>query len=312
MEFDIWKPLLAEFNTHGLLGSRNFPSSRAIPWPKMREKILTDPHIPVFRKNNPGMQPAQPLSPDEQALAARRWLRMRDVVLEEVEFLGDKDGLNIHKQWLNRPLESWITVTGIVTATDWENFWNLRTELNDSDLPMAQDEFYWMSCAMKKALDESNPKPLAPGEWHTPYVIGDPDDWITNMYYHGDTPHSMEEIAALVSAGRCATVSYDNLGQGVDPMKDYKRAVDQLLPFGHMSVFQHQARCMEEFRLNADEKWLRFALAPALGWNQTSECWWGQLRGWGQFRKSLPSEAKWVSPRADRQVALDVPELLTI
>lgn len=296
MEFDIWKPLLAEFNTHGLLGVRNFPSSRAIPWPKMREKIITNPHVPMFRKNNPGMQPGTPLSVAEQELAAEEWLCLRDQVLLSVEFMGDKAGLNIHKQWLNRALEPWITVTGIVTATEWDNFFNLRLELNDDGYPMAQDEFYFMTRAMRKALDHSTPKALQPGDWHLPYIM---DHHETCNALNSIGVESSDENVAMVSAGRCATVSYDNLGSGVDHIKDYKRATDQLLPFGHMSVFGHQAKCLEK--------------VDFLGYDVfTEDRFSGQLRGWHQFRKMLPNEACWVSPNADKELSLTLPELYVV
>jgi hypothetical protein len=293
MEFDIWKPLLAEFNTHGLLGSRNFPSSRAIPWPKMREKILNHPHVPMFRKNNPGMQPGAPLSDEEQAIAAMDWLFMRDRVLQTVETMGAKDGLNIHKQWLNRALEPWIVVTGLVTATDWDNFFNLRLELNDDGYPMAQDEFYFMTRAMKKALEESTPNRLEFGDWHLPYV----NDILGTCYALRaiDVEDSYNNLA-MVSAGMCATVSYDNLGNGIDHIKDYKRATEMLLPFGHMSVFQHQAICRDKCDIDGDYTANQFS---------------GQLRGWVQFRKTLRNEGCWVSPNADKELALTLPDLIT-
>lgn len=308
MEFDIWKPLLAEFNTHGLLGSRNFPSSRAIPWPRVREKILTEPHVPVFRKNNPGMQAAEPLSDAEQAEAAKDWLEIRDFVLTKVEKLGDKNGLNIHKQWLNRWLEPCTVVTGLVTATEWDNFFNLRLELNDDGYPMAQDEFYFMARAMKRALDESEPRELKPGDIHAPYVSGDDTalEWADLMATHGDTPDDFYRVAMMLSAGKCATVSYDNLGQGVDHGKDYKRSVEMLLPNGHMSVFQHQAICLPVI-IDAPCK-------GCFGEYKVDSCdvFSGQLRGWTQFRKTLPCEACWQSPRQGVELALTLPELSVV
>jgi hypothetical protein len=305
LEFDIWKPLLAEFNTHGLLASRNFPSSRAIPWAKMRDKILSVPHIPFFRKNNPGMQPAEPLSDKEQAQAETYWLELRDAALQTVEIMGDKEGLNIHKQWLNRCLEPWITVTGLVTATDWDNFFNLRLELNDSCYPMAQDEFYFMARAMKKSLEESSPVRLEPGELHIPYVSEEYPAFntVTELAaFAYKTDYFANDVLCMVSAGRCATVSYDNLGEGLDTEKDFNRAVKVLLPFGHMSVFQHQAICLPESSEDG---------ISADGYN-TAGMFSGQLRGWTQFRKTLPNEELWVSPNAGRELALSLPELITI
>lgn len=307
MEFDIWKPLLAEFNTHGLL-SRNFPSSRAIPWSKMRKKIIEKPHVPMFRKNNPGMQPGDPLSQAEQEQAAGLWLLARDEMLVVVEEMGsneaDKDGnvgLNIHKQWLNRLLEPWITVTGLVTATEWDNFFNLRLELNDDGYPMAQDEFYFTALAMKKALDESEPKQLGPGGIHAPYIDASAIEWVSG-FVTDDDPSKIKKACMMLSAGKCATVSYDNLGQGVDHEKDYRRAVEMLLPNGHMSVFQHQAICLpgEVIRGMSGAQWSE----------STAYDYSGQLRGWTQFRKTLPGEGLWASPRSGVQPAITIPELL--
>lgn len=304
MEFDIWKPLLAEFNTHGLLGSRNFPSSRAIPWERIRHKIMSDPHIPRFRVNEKGMQPGRPLWGRDQVRAEEKWLKARDQMLAVVEDMGEPMDLNIHKQWLNRLLEPWITVTGLVTAIDWDNFFNLRLELNGNGYPMAQDEFYFMARAMKKALEFGRPKRLKEGDCHIPYIT-DPNEVIKSIAQDAiEKEYQLEgysfmpgdrEFVMMTSAGKCATVSYDNLGEGVDHAKDYNRAVKTLMPNGHMSVFQHQAVCLPA--------------RDVMGLS-TAEQRSGQLRGWDQFRKMLPNEACW-SGGHQRELSLTLPELET-
>jgi hypothetical protein len=314
MQFNIWKPMLAEFNTHGAVSVRNFPSSRARPWTKVKEDVLNDPHIPHFRKNNPGMQPAEYINRFDQKDAEFLWLYGRNAMVQLVEDMGKKDGMNIHKQWLNRLIEPWTVVEGLVTATDWDNFFNLRTELNDLGWPMAQDEFYLMACSMKDCLDQSDPKILKAGDWHLPYV--DPQAHGETLlglgwdFAHNDFRWTNEEALALVSAGRCATVSYNNLGKGIEPKADYARATEQLLPNGHMSVFGHQARCMEGSFLTIDDKWKDTCRIPGSCIDSTlntgtENIYWGQLRGWGQFRKTLPNEAVWISPRKDVKPSME-------
>ena len=146
--------VLAEFNTHRVF-SRNSASSRAIPIAKQLRRVLEDPYVPIeFGSNQPGMQAGPALTGEKRDAAEHEWLHARDdavrrvlglVTDPEVALDGRRpardpaagrgrrpraaqpsEWLNVHKQVANRLLEPFMWHTVIVTATEWDNFWNLR------------------------------------------------------------------------------------------------------------------------------------------------------------------------------------------
>jgi hypothetical protein len=140
----------ADFMTHRVF-SRNASSSRAIPHASLTVRDA-DIYVPRFRKNKPGMQPGEFLSSAEQAEAERIWREMAAYILERTAELSEKKGLNIHKQWVNRPLEWFGYIEVLVTSTDWSNFDALR------DHPAAQDEIEALAKEMKRVRDATVPR----------------------------------------------------------------------------------------------------------------------------------------------------------
>ena len=180
--------LLPELNTHRMF-SRNFQSSRAIPVKKLLEKVRTNPWEPtVWLKNKAGMRGGEPMSAEEIEAAREVWRRGAREAADTAERLMH---LDVHKQWSNRPLEPYVYVKGLVSATDWDNFFELR------DHPDAQPEMQILARAMKKAMAESEPGKLGSNEFHLPYI--------THADYEEKRP-SFDLIRASVA--RCARVSY--------------------------------------------------------------------------------------------------------
>lgn len=118
--------ILAEFNTHRMF-SRNSASSRAIPFTKMMDSVLINPFIPiVFGRTHKGMQASEWITKDDKEefeRAERHWLQARSNAVQEAEILY-RNGIS--KQICNRLLEPFMWHTVIVTATEWENFFELR------------------------------------------------------------------------------------------------------------------------------------------------------------------------------------------
>lgn len=181
----------SEFMTHRVF-SRNAASSRAIPVAKMIEQVRDDPAMPIYwGLNQPGMQARKDHTEPEKA---RRWWKLAaESAAEKAECL---DQLSLHKQIINRVLEPFQWMHTIVTATEWDNFFELRCH------PDAQPEFQALACAMRTAMGESVPVERASSvqqtaaSWHLPYVS---DDERGNLH-----PHTLPKI----SAARCARVSY--------------------------------------------------------------------------------------------------------
>jgi thymidylate synthase ThyX len=244
--------VLAEFNTHRVF-SRNSASSRAIPIAKQLRRVLEDPYVPVeFGSNQPGMQAGPPLEGEARELAEREWLLARDDAVRRVLALVTAPGevgetedlepvldrveeaartrnrpprwLNVHKQVANRLLEPFMWHTVIVTATEWDNFWNLRCH------PDAQPEIRLVAERMRAAVEDSEPADVGLDEWHLPLI----------------RPEDREQVASIeelvkVSAGRCARVSYLTHDGRRDLQADLELH-DRLLESGHMSPLEHPAR----------------------------------------------------------------------
>ena len=123
--------ILAEFNTHRMF-NRNSASSRAIPFKKMVKMVQEQPFIPIaWQKHHSGMQGSNYHTGEGnvgdinyKAKAERNWLRARDFVVEQSKQLYE-DSL-VTKQICNRLLEPFMYHTVLVTATEWENFFELR------------------------------------------------------------------------------------------------------------------------------------------------------------------------------------------
>lgn len=211
------KCLLAQLNTHRLL-SRNCASSRAIPVSKVLEQVRREPFMPEFQRAQKGMVGLNDLSEDEVSRAKFHWLCARDEAVFHAENLM-KGG--IAKQHANRLLEPWMTVPVIVSATEWDNFFKLRTA---SD---AQPEFRAFAQAMQNMRRHNKPKKLNPGQWHVPLATATED----------------LEHRLVTSTAWCARGSYGVFSGESSFGKDQKLH-DKLLASGHWSPFEHQARCM--------------------------------------------------------------------
>lgn len=187
--------VLAEFNTHRVF-SRNSASSRAIPFHKQLERVSATPAMPVeWRYEQKGMQGGELLSPEDEEIAIATWLAARDDAIKHATTLHD---LRVHKSIKNRLLEPFMFHTVIVTATDWQGFWDQRCS------KLAQPEIRVAAEAMKDAYDRSEPTPIGLGDWHLPYI----DDEDISEALREYTVSDPVDVLKRVSVARCARVSY--------------------------------------------------------------------------------------------------------
>lgn len=231
----------SEFMTHRVL-SRNASSNRAIPTAKLIEMVRTDPVMPVFwGKNQAGMQAREELDENNLSCAKHGWL------LAASKAAGYAEALlltGVHKQIANRILEPFLPIDTIVTATEWDNFFELR------DHPDAQPEMQELARCMRRAMEESKPRELQYGQWHLPYI----DD--TDIEFIPD------DVLAKVSAARCARVSYLN-HDGTNPSIDADLALfDRLITSkpAHASPVEHQAYFNPDIESSRNFKggWVQF------------------------------------------------------
>lgn len=214
--------ILAEFNTHRVF-SRNSASSRAIPIQKMLRAVLFDPAVPVeWGANRKGMQAGRELRGIKKWLVRRLWLLAR---YPACAFSYGLFLLGLHKQISNRILEPWMWTKTLVTATEWDNFFDLRLHVD------AQPEIRELAEQMSGALWESAPIKLSIGQWHLPYVTEEEKaTWCL-------------ESQIKMSAARSARISYlTHEGRAPDTVKDFELYEDLVgsRPI-HASPTEHQA-----------------------------------------------------------------------
>lgn len=208
----------AEVMTHRVF-SRNAQSSRAVPVAKMIQEVWDNPVVPIeFGANQPGMQAGQEI--DDAAEAMDRWLLSSQSAAGYAEALND---MGVHKQVVNRILEPYVTISAVITSTQWDNFYDLRIH------PDAQPEIRALAEAMKEAQEAQEARHT---DMHLPYV--------------SDVEQGIYSRDALfkISAARCARVSYKNHDKtDCDPLKDIELA-NRLLESKHLSPFEHAAENM--------------------------------------------------------------------
>lgn len=227
----------SELMTHRVF-SRNAASSRAIPVITKIAMVWNNPAMPVYwGKNQPGMQAKVELTGFRLKLARFTWKATSKIACCFAYILTK---LQVHKQIANRILEPWERYKSIVSATEWDNFFMLRSH---SD---AQPEIQELAMAMIAACQRSKQIPLIPGEWHVPYYMDGywkPSTDKPSVDEHGYTL----DDALHISASCCAQVSYRKNDTSMEKATAiYKRLIESR-PM-HASPFEHQATPMRPFQ----------------------------------------------------------------
>lgn len=255
-----------ELMTHRVF-SRNAASSRAIPVARMIQDVIDDPAMPVsWGKNQKGMQATQEFDAAHSAHLQAIWLHGRDRAVETVTRLMDE---GVHKQIANRILEPWFHITTLVTATEWDNFFELRC---DKD---AQPEMQTLANAIAEQMDTHQPKLLALGEWHLPYVTSSDTDWLAANGYENTADPYVE--LRKTSVARCARVSYltqDGLEPSLEQDLELYHKLVVARPI-HASPAEHQA---------TPDRFLRIGVGGG-EWQYPHE--WRNFKGWRQYRAMI-------------------------
>lgn len=195
--------------------SRNAQSSRAYPTYLLVENVSISPVTPIhWGQNKPGMKAESELPPFKKAIAKILW---GCSAATANFFAWSFFVLGAHKQIANRVIEPYLTITVIMSATEWEPFFALRCHPDDP-----QPEMQKLARMIQDCIMVSEPKHLEPGEWHIPFS---------------------DDIA--VSTGKCARVSYLTYDKKRNESKDialHDRLLSAIPP--HASPFEHCA-CAE-------------------------------------------------------------------
>lgn len=219
-----WKAVHPQMLTHRAF-SRNAGSSRAIPTENvMIKNLLQDTWGPIrWGSNKPGMQAGEDiLNPEE---AENIWQEAAEQSIKIARKLID---LGVHKEIANRVLEPFSKIDVVLTATDFDNFFDLR--LHDAAQPSIQD----IAQKMRHLLDTNEPKVVSGFGWHLPYVSEEDKDTYN------------DKALLKLSVARCARVSYKLFDGSSNVDKDFE-LYESLLKDKHMSPFEHQARPKDQF-----------------------------------------------------------------
>lgn len=260
----------AELMTHRMF-SRNAASSRAIPVAKMHHIIETNPATPVWwGKNQSGMQAKEEV--EDIQYAKNTWMH---AVRSALACSNDLLAAGLHKQITNRVTEFAQMMKTIVTATDWDNWFDLRKH------PDAQPEIHELAVCMDKAMNDSVPMPIKEGEWHVPYI----DRFVSNMghmSYTSDGVTVSEVDAIKISASCCAQVSYRNNDMSLEKAREIFDKLINSWP-QHASPIEHQATPMKFSKMIFNKhppEWEQGISSV----NRNSDFYSGNLRGWKQYR----------------------------
>ena len=300
-EYEAPKCILAELNTHRMF-SRNAQSSRAVPVKKVIEQIRNNPVTPIhWGSNQAGMVAGEEIEERIEMWEGRdacsytlnrgdAWYHTACLSADAMEAF-DKAGY--HKQIVNRIGEAFTFVRGVITATEFDNFFHLRIH------PAADPFIQELARCMYEAYKLSEPEVLYEGEWHVPYVetvrdeesrkyLSPPDDMGYQFYISAGR-------AKQVSAAGTAQVSFRKLDLSDETVdRVYSRLVDDETP--HASCVEHQATPVNyepnpegqgHWEANADKLHFVKGLSHL---DREGNLWSGNFKSWIQNRKLIPNE----------------------
>lgn len=292
--------ILAELNTHRMF-SRNSASSRAIPFKKMVESVKNNPFIPIaWQKDHTGMQGTEYIT-DEGTIATIQdvWIEASENAIEAAEHLNQE--LEVTKQFANRLLEPYMWHTVLITATEWENFFQLRCpqyffiyENEPSRFFRSQKDFmsYYESVhkvpmckeasqtdydgvigwlELNKGQADIHMMSLAEAMWDamnesTPTTL-QPGEWHIpfgdNILIPGLEGLEANTIKTVkISTARCARVSYTVVGEE-EKVVDYEKDVELHDRLLKSGHFSPFEHCAKAMN---DEEFMEFVNGRAIDW----------------------------------------------
>jgi len=255
--------------------ARNSASSRAIPWSRMREMVVTQPvKVIGWTLEQKGMSGGDEIPEVLRELADGLWLSGRDSAVsiadklynigdyyKEVTGDGKFEGVKIHKSLVNRIVEPWMWITVVMTATEWKNYYRLRRHKD------AEPHFRLLADLTFEAMERSTPTIVDRDGWHLPFV--DFDTIVEAAELSQTLNLNSFELLKRVSVARVARVSYLTHDGKRDVAKDLE-LFDKLVQgsgFGHWSPHEHIARAVGDKSYRS-----------------------GPFRGWHQYRKDFVTE----------------------
>lgn len=287
-EIDYPRFIHGELMTHRA-GSKNSSSSRAVPISKAIQNIRDNTAMPIhWGRHQRGMQAEE----EQDATVTIRtekgvfnlsredaWLYGRDSALALAAEFGES---KYHKQIVNRLTEPYQMMKVVFTATEFDNFFNLRCHRD------AQPEIQELANLMYLARAKSKPVELENGEYHLPYITPEIWEQCVIKAKNSDSEETAMDIALRLSASCCAQVSYRTTDTSVDKANKIYKMLIESEPM-HASPLEHQARPVtfddqEDFHIKPVHEHI-----PLTHLDRYGNYWSGNLKNWVQYRHEIPN-----------------------
>lgn len=202
--------------------STSTASHRAIPLPRMIADVQHSPAMPVYwGRNQSGVVAPEELEDFEIRRCRKEWLRCRDEAVKTAQLF---DQIGLHKQHANNILEPYAWATVIITATDFDEFF--ETQCSGA----AQPEMQILAVEMRRLRHFASPKILAYGDWHVP--LARPSDAQCGL--------SAADLRLVAAARIARFVSDGPDGTAYAPIRDFARA-RRMIAERHLDPFEHIA-----------------------------------------------------------------------
>ena len=271
-----------ELMTHRLF-SRNCASTRAVPFSAALKNLRENPADVVYwGKSMSGMQAREELSGWRLFAAKTLWIAAREAcVLVARAF----NAIGLHKQIANRILEPFQNISVLITSTEWDNFFALRTHES------AQPEFQTLARMIE---DEISSTPAVESKYHIPFFSEfeshGGNDFIS-LDSSGGLVVSTKEDALKISASICAQWSYRKFDPSMEKANKIWSQLVESKPV-HASPTEHQAWAMDDVEAGYVE-----CCNPDV-WDdgithidKRGRFWSGNFRGWVQHRQVIKGNA---------------------
>lgn len=271
--------ILAQINTHRQF-SRNAASSRALS----TEKILQSTTIePAWRYRAKGMQPAGPMDERDAWFAERCW---RDALGDSIQAVKDLLTVNCAKEIVNRLLEPFMWVEGVISSTSWDNFLVLRASDENGETE-AQHEIQVLADLIRDVLAQSTPQRLQTGQWHLPYHDPERDK---------DLSEEQQRRVCVARLARATTYANTKEYSHKRDLRLFDRLVKPPIhasPLEHIAQATRPSKVVNEIACWAEEQGFR---PHVIGRVDNDHVWIaeksGNFDGWRQFREVVENRAR--------------------
>lgn len=221
------KVLLAQLNKHRVFAN-SVSSSRAVKMQDRRDYVRNNAFYPIFTKEQPGMS-AVPFSEEELEAAEGIYETWQTIIECSLVASEELEQLGVHKQNTNRVLDTYTWCDVVLSGTDFDNFFELRTKEDSADL-----DFCKIAQQMQFLKENTDPTVIDIGQAHIPKIA--------------NVDENLKDIRIIIA--RLARTSFGKTDANFTSEQDISLFY-RLLKNKHASPFEHVALAVNDFPLEA-------------------------------------------------------------